>query len=77
MIEVMTDNKNRTVPEIRHILGKSGGSLGETGCVSWIFDKRGYILVNKSKVSEDSVMSAALDAGAEDMKMTRKKKTLR
>ena len=40
MIEVMTDNKNRTVPEIRHILGKSGGSLGETGCVSWIFDKR-------------------------------------
>lgn len=68
MIEVMTDNKNRTLPEIRHILAKSGGSLGETGCVSWMFDKKGYILVNKSKSSEDTVMSIALDAGAEDMK---------
>ncbi len=68
MIEVMTDNKNRTLPEIRHMLGKSGGSLGETGCVSWMFDKKGYILVSKEKVSEDAVMSVALDAGAEDMK---------
>lgn len=68
LIDVMTDNKNRTVPEIRHMMSKSGGSLGETGCVSWIFDKKGYILVNKAKASEDSVMSAALDAGAEDMK---------
>ncbi|TAL22014.1 MAG: YebC/PmpR family DNA-binding transcriptional regulator [Nitrospirae bacterium] len=68
LIEVMTDNKNRTVPEIRHMMSKNGGSLGETGCVSWIFDKKGYILVNKAKASEDSVMSAALDAGAEDMK---------
>jgi YebC/PmpR family DNA-binding regulatory protein len=68
MIEVMTDNKNRTLPEIRHTLGKSGGSLGETGCVSWMFDKKGYILVSKSKASEDTVMSLALDAGAEDMK---------
>lgn len=68
IIEVMTDNKNRTLPEIRHMLAKSGGSLGETGCVSWMFDKKGYILVNKSKSSEDTVMSIALDAGAEDMK---------
>ncbi|MEW6107911.1 MAG: YebC/PmpR family DNA-binding transcriptional regulator [Nitrospirota bacterium] len=68
MIEVMTDNKNRTLPEIRHIMAKSGGSLGETGCVSWIFDKKGYIIVDKTKASEDSVMSIALDAGAEDMK---------
>jgi YebC/PmpR family DNA-binding regulatory protein len=68
MIEVMTDNKNRTLPEIRHMLAKSGGSLGETGCVSWMFDKKGYILVSKSKSSEDEVMSIALDAGAEDMK---------
>jgi YebC/PmpR family DNA-binding regulatory protein len=68
MIEVLTDNKNRTVPEIRHMMAKHGGSLGETGCVSWIFDKKGYILVNKAKAAEDSVMSAALDAGAEDMK---------
>lgn len=68
MIEVLTDNKNRTLPEIRHMLAKSGGSLGETGCVSWMFDKKGYILVSKSKASEDTVMSVALDAGAEDMK---------
>ena len=68
MVEVMTDNKNRTVPEIRHIMSKNGGSLGESGCVSWIFEKKGYILVNKTRASEDAVMSAALDAGAEDMK---------
>ena len=68
MVEVMTDNKNRTVPEIRHIMSKSGGSLGESGCVSWIFEKKGYILVSKTKTSEDVVMTVALDAGAEDMK---------
>ena len=68
MVEVMTDNKNRTVPEIRHIMSKSGGSLGESGCVSWIFEKKGYILVSKTKISEDMVMTVALDAGAEDMK---------
>jgi YebC/PmpR family DNA-binding regulatory protein len=68
MMEVMTDNKNRTLPEIRAMMSKSGGSLGESGCVSWMFDKKGYILVNKTKASEDSVMSIALEAGAEDMK---------
>jgi YebC/PmpR family DNA-binding regulatory protein len=68
MIEVMTDNKNRTVSEIRHAMAKHSGSLGETGCVSWMFDKKGYILINKAQATEDSVMSAALDAGAEDMK---------
>ncbi|NJD56577.1 MAG: YebC/PmpR family DNA-binding transcriptional regulator [Nitrospirae bacterium] len=68
MVAVMTDNKNRTVPEIRHIMSKNGGSLGESGCVSWIFEKKGYILVNKTKTSEDVVMTVALDAGAEDMK---------
>ncbi len=68
MIEVMTDNKNRTLPEIRHALTKHGGSLGETGCVSWMFDKRGYVLVAKSAASEDALMSVALEAGAEDMK---------
>jgi YebC/PmpR family DNA-binding regulatory protein len=68
MVEVMTDNKNRTVPEIRHIMSKNGGSLGESGCVSWIFEKKGYILVSKAKTSEDMVMTVALDAGAEDMK---------
>lgn len=68
MVEVMTDNKNRTVPEIRHIMSKNGGSLGESGCVSWIFEKKGYILVSKAKTSEDMVMTVALDAGAEDMR---------
>ncbi|HMK61672.1 MAG TPA: YebC/PmpR family DNA-binding transcriptional regulator [Dissulfurispiraceae bacterium] len=68
LIDVLTDNKNRTVSEIRHLLSKHGGNLGESGCVAWIFDKRGYILVEKSKVDEDSLMSIALDAGAEDMK---------
>lgn len=68
IIEVMTDNKNRTLPEIRHILSKNGGSLGETGCVSWNFQKKGYILVDKSKIDEDTLMSLVLEAGAEDMK---------
>ncbi len=68
MVEVMTDNKNRTVPEIRHIMSKNGGALGESGCVAWIFDKKGYILVSKAGALEDAVMNAALEAGAEDMK---------
>ena len=68
LLEILTDNKNRTVGEIRHILTKHGGNMGETGCVSWMFDKKGYILVNKSGVDEDSLMSLALDAGAEDFK---------
>jgi len=68
MMEVMTDNKNRTVSEIRYILSKNGGNLGEAGCVSWIFDKKGYILVEKIKVDEDALMSIVLEAGAEDMK---------
>jgi len=68
MIEVLTDNKNRTVSEIRHILSKYGGSMGEAGCVSWMFEKKGYILVDKTKIDEDELMSIALEAGAEDMK---------
>lgn len=68
MMEVLTDNKNRTVSEIRHILSKNGGNLGESGCVAWIFDKKGYILVEKSRTDEDTLMSIVLDAGAEDMK---------
>lgn len=68
LIEVLTDNKNRTSPEIRHTLTKSGGNLGEAGCVSWMFEKKGYILIEKTKSEEDAVMAAALDAGAEDMR---------
>lgn len=68
LIQVLTDNKNRTVSEIRHILSKHNGSLGESGCVAWMFEKKGYILVEKVKADEDSLMSVALDSGAEDMK---------
>lgn len=67
LVEVMTDNRNRTVSEIRHILGKLGGNLGESGCVSWMFHKKGYIVVAQSKANEEKLMSLALDAGAEDM----------
>jgi YebC/PmpR family DNA-binding regulatory protein len=68
MMDVLTDNKNRTVSEIRHVLSKNGGNLGESGCVAWIFDKKGYIIVDKNKVDEDTLMTIVLDAGAEDMK---------
>ena len=68
MPEVLTDNKNRTVSELRNIMSKHGGSLGEAGCVAWMFDKRGYILVDKKVIDEEPLMSVALDAGAEDMK---------
>lgn len=66
--EVLTDNRNRTGAEIRHIMTKNGGNLGEAGCVSWMFAKKGYILVEKTRIDEDTLMSVALDAGAEDMK---------
>jgi YebC/PmpR family DNA-binding regulatory protein len=68
LLEVLTDNKNRTVSEIRHILTKHDGNLGEAGCVSWMFEKKGYIIVEKTKTDEDSLISVALEAGAEDMK---------
>lgn len=67
LIDVLTDNKNRTVPEIRHIMSKHGGSLGESGCVAWIFEQRGYILVDKKMVDEDTLMGITLDAGALDL----------
>src|SRR4030043_2453334 len=68
LLEVLTDNKNRTVPEIRHIMTKNNGNLGEAGCVSWMFVKKGYILVEKTRIDEDTLMSVAFDAGAEDMR---------
>ncbi len=68
LMETLTDNKNRTIPEIRHIMSKSGGNLGEAGCVAWMFEKKGYMLIDKTKTDEDTLMSVALDAGAEDMK---------
>jgi YebC/PmpR family DNA-binding regulatory protein len=68
LVEVMTDNRNRTVGEVRHILTKHNGNMGEAGCVAWMFDKKGYILVNKNTIDEDTLMSAALDVGADDFK---------
>ncbi|MCI0468876.1 MAG: YebC/PmpR family DNA-binding transcriptional regulator [Nitrospirae bacterium] len=68
LISTLTDNKNRTVSEIRHILSKNNGSLGEAGCVSWMFEKKGYIIIDKKNVDEDALLSIALDAGAEDLK---------
>jgi YebC/PmpR family DNA-binding regulatory protein len=67
-IQALTDNKNRTVPELRHLLAKHGGNMGESGCVAWLFEKSGYILVEKTVVDEDSLMSVAVEAGASDMK---------
>jgi YebC/PmpR family DNA-binding regulatory protein len=67
IIEVLTDNKNRTVGEIRHLLGKHGGNLGEANSVAWMFKKKGYIVIEKAKANEDTLMSAALDAGADDL----------
>ncbi len=68
MAETLTDNKNRTTSEIRHILTKHGGHLGEVGCVSWMFHQQGSIIVEKDKAGEDEVMAVALEAGAEDVK---------
>lgn len=67
LVDVMTDNKNRTVAEIRHIFSKHGGNLGENGCVAWMFEKKGNIVVSKDDVDEDRLMECALEAGAEDV----------
>jgi len=66
MMEVMTDNKNRTVPDIRHIMSKNGGNLGESGCVNWMFEKKGTITLNKRSVDEDVVLEKSLELGADD-----------
>ncbi len=67
LVECMTDNRNRTVADIRHYFAKSNGNLGESGCVAWMFDKKGLIVVDKSSISEEQLMDAALEAGAEDV----------
>ena len=69
LAQVLTDNKNRTVSEIRRLFSKHGGNLGETGSVSWMFDKRGLITVEKSQIDEDRLMGFVLDAGGEDVKV--------
>jgi YebC/PmpR family DNA-binding regulatory protein len=66
--QILTDNKNRTVSEIRRLFSKHGGNLGETGCVAWMFDKKGLIAIEKSQIDEERLMGIVLDAGAEDVR---------
>ena len=68
LIEALTDNRNRTVAEVRSTLSKNGGNMGESGSVAWMFEKKGLIAVTKEGVSEDSLMDLVLDAGAEDLR---------
>ena len=67
LIEVLTDNKKRTAAEIRHTLSRLNGNMGEAGCVSWMFNKKGYISFDKKTADEDKIMELALEAGAEDV----------
>jgi len=66
IMDIITDNKNRTVAEVRHLLSKYGGNLGETGSVAWVFDKKGQIILDSKSGDEDVVFEAALEAGADD-----------
>lgn len=68
MVSVLTDNRNRTVSELRAIFSRNGGSLGEAGCVAWMFDQKGLISVDRAKIDEDTLLEIALEAGAEDMR---------
>ena len=68
LIEVLTDNRNRTTAEIRHILTKHGGRLGEAGCVAWMFEQRGLLTVEASALDEETLMDAALEFGADDIR---------
>lgn len=67
LIETLTDNRNRTVGELRHTLSKYGGNLGETNSVAWLFEKKGLVTLSKDKADEEALMAAVLEAGAEDM----------
>jgi YebC/PmpR family DNA-binding regulatory protein len=67
-VDALTDNKNRAVSEIRHAMTKHGGNMGENGCVAYMFDKKGYLVVEKSAAEEDALMEVALEAGAEDVR---------
>src|SRR5204863_7763295 len=68
LLDINTDNRNRTVSEIRHVFGKNGGSMAEAGAVSWMFHKKGDIVIPKSAAKEDDLMGIVLDAGAEDLR---------
>ena len=68
LIDCLTDNKNRTVADIKHLFDRHGGNLGEPGCVAWMFEKKGLIILEKDKVDEEVLLNVALEAGAEDVK---------
>ena len=68
LVECLTDNKNRTIADVRYIFSKAGGNVGTDGCVSWMFDKKGLIAVSKENADEETLMDVALEAGAEDIK---------
>ena len=68
MVDVATDNRNRTVSEIRHVFSKNGGNMGEQGSVAWMFDRKSQILIEGDKADEDTLMALVLDAGAEDLR---------
>ncbi len=68
LVECLTDNRNRTIAEVRHIFNKAGGNVGTDGCVAWMFDKKGLISIARENSDEDTLMELALDAGAEDIK---------
>ncbi len=68
LVETITDNRQRTVADVRHLLAKRGGNMGEPGSVSWVFEKKGLIVIEKDKVDEETLMDVALEAGAEDIR---------
>lgn len=68
LVETLTDNRNRTVAELRHLFSKNGGNLGEAGSVAWMFDKKGLLIIDKNAKSEDELLEIVLEAGADDMK---------
>lgn len=69
LVEAMTDNRNRTAAEIRHLFSKHGGNLGESGCVAWMFDRRGYFAIERGALSEEGLMELALELGVEDIEL--------
>src|SRR5438552_14773204 len=66
IVDVVTDNRNRTVSEIRHVFSKNGGNMGEAGSVAWMFHKKGYLAIDKKQSDEETLMTLAIDAGADD-----------
>ena len=69
LVECLTDNKVRTVADVRHAFSKSGGNMGESGCVAWMFDKKGSMTIDKTTIDEDTLLEIALEAGAEDVEV--------